>query len=96
MLLKFQAKGKRPLKWRHNLAIFFPDWGPRASPWPPKIIPTYACLREAASAKAGQGFGGLSAGERNPLKHDTLIVEMVCRAGTHSFTAKAVVSCVGG
>ncbi len=25
-------------------------------------IPSYACLREAASAKAGQGFGGLSTG----------------------------------
>jgi len=43
-----------------------------------------------------QGFGGSSAGERNPPKHDRLIAEMVYRALTHSSTAKAVVSCVGG
>jgi hypothetical protein len=43
-----------------------------------------------------QGFGGSSAGERNPPKHDRLIAEMVYNALTHSSTAKAVVSCVGG
>jgi hypothetical protein len=31
------------------------------SPWYLHKIPSYACLRVAASAKAGQGFGGLSA-----------------------------------
>jgi len=31
------------------------------SPWYLHEIPSYACLRGAASAKAGQGFGGLSA-----------------------------------
>jgi hypothetical protein len=58
---------------------------PRASPWSPQ---NHTHLR--------QGFGGSSAGERNPSKHDTLIAEMVYHALTHSSTAKAVVSCVGG
>jgi hypothetical protein len=43
-----------------------------------------------------QGFGGSSAGERNPPKHDRLIAEMVYYALTDSSTAKAVISCVGG
>jgi hypothetical protein len=30
------------------------------SPWYLHEIPSYACLRVAASAKAGQGSGGLS------------------------------------
>ena len=43
-----------------------------------------------------QGFGGSSADERNPPKRDTLMVAVLSRALTHSSTAKAVVSCVGG
>ena len=43
-----------------------------------------------------QGFGGSSADERNPPKRDTLIIALLSRAFTHSSTAKAVVSCVGG
>jgi hypothetical protein len=35
-----------------------PHW---QSPWYLHEISSYACLREAASVKAGQGFGGLSA-----------------------------------
>jgi hypothetical protein len=60
-------------------------WSPTGKPVVPK---NHTHLR--------QGFGGSSAGERNPPKHDTLIVEMVYRALTHSSTAKAVLSCVGG
>jgi hypothetical protein len=64
--------------------------------WSPKTIPTYAPGRLSASVRKRQGFGGSSASERNPPKHDRLIAEMVYRALTHSSTAKAVVSCVGG
>ncbi len=74
-----------------------PIWSPTGKPVVPQNH-THLC----------QGFGGSSAGERNPPKHDRLIAEMVYRALTHSSTAKAVlarrsmlqhagvVSCVGG
>ena len=63
---------------------------------PPKTIPTYAPGRRSASVRRRQGFGGSSAVERNPPKHDRLIAEMVYYGSTHSSTGKAVVSCVGG
>jgi len=63
--------------------------------WFSKTIPTYANL-PATQGFGRRGFGGSSAGERNPPKHDRLIAEIVYHALTHSSTAKAVVSCVGG
>ena len=63
---------------------------------PKKNIPTYACLRVAALAKAGRGFGGSSAALRNPPKHVRLIAAIVASKITHSSLAKAVVSSVGG
>ena len=64
---------------------FDSQWSPTGKPVVPQ---NHTHLR--------QGFGGSSAGDRNPPKHDRLIAEMVYRALTHSSTAKAVVSCVGG
>jgi len=76
------------------------QWSPTGKPVVPKNH-THLC----------QGFGGSSAGERNPPKQHRLIVEMVYRTLTHSSTAEAVparrsvylaflhagvVSCVGG
>jgi hypothetical protein len=43
-----------------------------------------------------QGFGGSSAGWRNPPKHSRSIAVMIAAKVTHSSTAKGVVSCVGG
>ena len=43
-----------------------------------------------------RGFGGSSAAVRNPPKHSRFIVAIVNSRVTHSSTAKAVVSCVGG
>jgi len=50
---------------------------PRASPWSPKTIPTYAPGRRSASVRRRQGFGGSSAGERNPPKHGRSVAERV-------------------
>jgi hypothetical protein len=63
---------------------------------PQENIPTYACLRVAALAKAGRGFGGSSAALRNPPKHVRFIAVIVASRITYSSTAKVVVSCVGG
>ena len=60
-------------------------WSPTGKPMVPQ---NHTHLR--------QGFGGSSAGERNPPKHDRLIAEMVYHSLTHPSTAKAVVSYVGG
>jgi len=43
-----------------------------------------------------QGFGGSSAGWRNPPKHSGPIAVIVAAEVTHSSTAKAVLSCIGG
>ena len=66
--------------WREMI-----EWSPTGKPVVPQ---NHTHLR--------QGFGGSSAGERNPPKHDRLIAKMVYHALTHSSTAKAVISCVGG
>ena len=81
-------------------------WSPTGKPMPAHRSALLGCLSRQELRHAGvvpknhthlrQGFGGSSAGERNPPKHDRLIAEMVYRALTHSSTAKAVVSCVGG
>ena len=78
------------------------QWSPTGKPVPARRS---ACLCRKATCRqtfrhAGvvpqnnthlrQGFGGSSAGERNPPKHDRLIAEMVYRALTHSFAVKAV------
>src|SRR4030042_721506 len=68
-----------------SMPKFSSTWSPTGKPVVPQ---NHTHLR--------QGFGGSSAAERNPPKHDGLIAEMVYRALTHSSTAKAVVSCVGG
>jgi len=44
----------------------------------------------------GEQVGGSSAGGRNPPKHARSITAMVAAGVTHSSTAKAMVSCVGG
>jgi len=49
------------------------DGAPRASPWSPQTIPTYAPGRRSASVRRRQGFGGSSAGERNPPKHGRMV-----------------------
>ena len=58
---------------------------PRASPWSPKAIPTYA--------KASVGHPPVSEIRRNMVQGSVL--DFPSRV-THSSTAKAVVSCVGG
>jgi hypothetical protein len=63
---------------------------PRASPWSPTNIPTYAPGRCSASARKRQGFGGSSAGWRNPPKHSRSIAVTVAAKVTHSSTTKAV------
>jgi hypothetical protein len=60
-------------------------WSPTGKPVVPK---KHTHLR--------QGFGGSSAAMRNPPKHGRFIAAMVGSRVTHSSTAKAVVSCVGG
>ena len=60
---------------RPILAI--PDGAPRASPWSPTNIPTYAPGRCSASARKRQGFGGSSADSRNPPKHSRSIAVTV-------------------
>src|SRR4030042_5860566 len=80
---------------------------PRASPWFPKTVPTYAPGRWSASVRKRQGsrlpknlfgeqVGGSPADQQNPPKHDRIIAYEDSIGVTHSSTAKAVVSCVGG
>ena len=60
-------------------------WSPTGKP----VVPdkhTHLC----------QGFGGSSAGWRNPPKHSRSIAVMMAAKGMHSSTAKGVVSGVGG
>ena len=63
---------------------------PRASPWSPTNIPTYAPGRCSASARKRQGFGGSSAGWRNPPKHSRYVGVIIISKITHSSAAKAV------
>jgi hypothetical protein len=58
-------------------AILKMHGAPRASPWSLKTVPTYALGRCSASARNRQGFGGSSAGERNPPKHGRSIAGRV-------------------
>jgi hypothetical protein len=81
---------------KYNLSNVQFDGAPQACLWSLKTKPTYAPRRCSAFLLKRQGFGGSSAGERNPPKHDRLIAKTVYCTSTHSSTAKAVVSCVGG
>ena len=75
----------------HNLWPKFPSLNlephgaPRASPWSPKTVPTYA--------KASVGHPPVSEIRRSLV--DPSLTEFAS-AVTHSSTAKAMVSCVGG
>jgi len=71
---------------------------PKCLPLPKRFVPVFrhAGVVPQNHTYLRQGFGGLSADERNPPKRDTMIIALLSRALTHSSTAKAVVSCVGG
>ena len=66
------------------------------SPWYLFDIPSYACLREAASAKAGQGFGGLSTSSGIHRSIDALAHECFTIAPRIHPWVEPVVFCVGG
>jgi hypothetical protein len=59
---------------------------------PPTVKPSGTQVQSSRLPKNlfGEQVGGSSTWERNPPKHDTLIVEMVYRPLTHSSRAKAV------
>jgi len=69
---------------------------PRASPWSPKTIPTYANLpAEQVLWQAGASVGHPLVSEIRRSTVDPSLKGFLSRV-THSSTAKAVVSCVGG
>jgi len=72
-------------------------WSPTGKPVVPKKDTHLRPLAvKLAPERKRQGFGGSSAGGRNPPKHARSITPMVAAGVTHSSTAKAMVSCVGG